>query len=69
MVLLSLLLTALLLRSASCCLLPSYTYPRLLFSQKGVAPSGVSAAADAGKRLCSFDGDADRLVYHFFDDT
>lgn len=21
-----------------------------------------------GKRLCSFDGDADRLVYHYFDD-
>ena len=37
--------------------------------KKGVPPSGVSAVADAGKRLCSFDGDADRLVYHFFDDT
>jgi len=40
-----------------------------MFSQKGLPPSGVSATADAGKRLCSFDGDADRLVYHFFDDT
>ncbi|CAB1103506.1 unnamed protein product [Ectocarpus sp. CCAP 1310/34] len=37
--------------------------------KKGVPPSGVSAANDTGKRLCSFDGDADRLVYHFFDDT
>lgn len=37
--------------------------------QKGVQPSGVSAEADVGKRLCSFDGDADRLVYHFFDET
>ncbi|CAM9385398.1 unnamed protein product [Scytosiphon promiscuus] len=37
--------------------------------KKGVPPSGVSATEDKGKRLCSFDGDADRLVYHFFDDT
>ncbi|CAM9095730.1 unnamed protein product, partial [Laminaria digitata] len=37
--------------------------------QKGVQPSGVSAKDDIGKRLCSFDGDADRLVYHFFDAT
>lgn len=40
-----------------------------MISQKGVPPSGVSATDDAGKRLCSFDGDADRIVYHFFDDT
>ena len=25
-------------------------------------------ADDKGARLCSFDGDADRIVYHFFDD-
>eukprot|EP00904_Undaria_pinnatifida_P011484 jgi/Undpi1/7466/HiC_scaffold_22.g09939.m1 len=37
--------------------------------KKGVPPSGVSAKDDIGKRLCSFDGDADRLVYHFFDAT
>jgi phosphoacetylglucosamine mutase len=30
-------------------------------------PAGVDAAADAGLRLASVDGDADRLVYHFFD--
>jgi phosphoacetylglucosamine mutase len=32
-------------------------------------PAGVSAAGDAGLRLASVDGDADRLVYHFFDAT
>jgi phosphoacetylglucosamine mutase len=31
-------------------------------------PSGFSVAAgDAGRRLASLDGDADRLVYHYFD--
>ena len=35
--------------------------------RNGVAPQGVSAAADGGKRIASFDGDADRIVYHFFD--
>lgn len=29
-------------------------------------PSGFDAAADAGARLASLDGDADRLVYHYF---
>lgn len=36
--------------------------------QKVVPPSGFSAETDLGRRLCSFDGDADRLVYHFFDE-
>ena len=37
------------------------------FVQKGRAPPcGVDAAADAGARLCSFDGDADRIVFHYF---
>ncbi|CAM9771735.1 unnamed protein product [Ascophyllum nodosum] len=36
--------------------------------KKGVPPCGVSKEADIGRRLCSFDGDADRLVYHFFDE-
>ena len=31
-------------------------------------PSGFSAFADRGLRLASLDGDADRLVYHYFDD-
>ena len=50
---------------------PWFSLPGLLvtLSQKGVQPSGVSAKDDIGKRLCSFDGDADRLVYHFFDAT
>jgi hypothetical protein len=30
-------------------------------------PAGFSALADAGLRLASVDGDADRLVYHYFD--
>ena len=35
--------------------------------QKGlVPPCGVSAGADAGKTLVSFDGDADRVVFHTF---
>uniref|UniRef100_A0A7S2CLD8 Phosphoacetylglucosamine mutase n=1 Tax=Octactis speculum TaxID=3111310 RepID=A0A7S2CLD8_9STRA len=29
-------------------------------------PRGFTAEADCGTRLCSFDGDADRLVYHYF---
>lgn len=29
-------------------------------------PSGFDPKADAGKRLASLDGDADRLVYHYF---
>jgi hypothetical protein len=38
--------------------------------QKGrVPPANMTDARDprvARKRLCSFDGDADRLVYHYF---
>ena len=35
--------------------------------QKGVRPPlGVSAEKDSGKLLCSFDGDADRIVFHSF---
>jgi len=35
--------------------------------QKGrLPPAGFSAAADAGLRCASLDGDADRLVYHSF---
>lgn len=35
--------------------------------QKGVRPPlGVNAAKDFGKLLCSFDGDADRIVFHSF---
>ena len=30
-------------------------------------PKGVSLK-DSGTRICSFDGDADRLIYHFFED-
>ena len=30
-------------------------------------PLGFSAAADGGARCASLDGDADRLVYHYFD--
>lgn len=34
--------------------------------QKGlVFPAGVDPAADAGLRMCSMDGDADRLVYYY----
>lgn len=32
-------------------------------------PAGVSRDADRGKRYCSFDGDGDRLVYHYIDDA
>jgi phosphoacetylglucosamine mutase len=36
--------------------------------QKGrVPPAGFEAGADALKRCASLDGDADRLVYHYFD--
>jgi phosphoacetylglucosamine mutase len=36
--------------------------------QKGrVPPAGVAAGADNDVRLCSLDGDSDRIVYHFFD--
>ncbi|DAZ92931.1 TPA: hypothetical protein N0F65_005831 [Lagenidium giganteum] len=31
-------------------------------------PAGFSRDADRGKRCCSLDGDADRLIFHFFDD-
>lgn len=31
-------------------------------------PASFSAEADGGKRCASLDGDADRLVYHFFDE-
>ncbi|GLD98356.1 hypothetical protein PINS_up007053 [Pythium insidiosum] len=31
-------------------------------------PVGLSRDADRGKRFCSLDGDADRLVFHFFDE-
>ncbi|KAG9398357.1 Phosphoglucomutase-3 [Aphanomyces cochlioides] len=31
-------------------------------------PAGFSRDADRGKRSCSLDGDADRLVFHYFDD-
>ena len=35
--------------------------------QKGqVPPSGVSKEEDQDKVLCSFDGDADRIVFHAF---
>lgn len=35
--------------------------------QKGrLPPAGFTAAGDAGKRCASLDGDADRLVYHYF---
>ena len=35
--------------------------------QKGqVPPEGVGSDADEGKMLCSFDGDADRIVFHSF---
>ncbi|KAF0719797.1 Aste57867_796 [Aphanomyces stellatus] len=38
--------------------------------QKGrTHPAGFSRDADRGKRACSLDGDADRVVYHFFDDA
>lgn len=30
-------------------------------------PRGVDASADAERRLASYDGDADRIVYHYFD--
>jgi phosphoacetylglucosamine mutase len=36
--------------------------------QKGrLPPAGLSASTHALRPLCSFDGDADRLVYHYFD--
>jgi phosphoacetylglucosamine mutase len=31
-------------------------------------PIGFSQDADQGKRICSLDGDGDRVVFHFFDD-
>ena len=31
-------------------------------------PSGFSPSGDTQRRCCSLDGDADRLVYHYFDD-
>ena len=35
--------------------------------QKGqVPPTGIDESADEGKILCSFDGDADRIVFHTF---
>ena len=35
--------------------------------QKGrVPPAGVDADADLGKLMCSYDGDADRIVFHSF---
>lgn len=30
-------------------------------------PEGFTSEADRGKRCCSLDGDADRIVYHYFD--
>ena len=30
-------------------------------------PPQIDPKKDAGKRLASFDGDADRIVYHYFD--
>jgi len=37
--------------------------------QKGKQfPAGINPEADSGKKLCSVDGDADRLVYYFSDD-
>eukprot|EP00953_Heterococcus_sp_UTEX-ZZ885_P002297 1761-Heterococcus_DN1.PRE.1 len=30
-------------------------------------PAGFQAGKDNGKRCCSLDGDADRVVYHYFD--
>lgn len=30
-------------------------------------PAGLSRDADRGKRYCSLDGDADRVVFHYFD--
>lgn len=36
--------------------------------QKGrLPPSGFTCEVDGTKRCCSMDGDADRLVYHYFD--
>lgn len=32
-------------------------------------PTNFTAEADKNLRLCSFDGDADRLVYHYFDEA
>ncbi|KAG5183674.1 putative phosphoacetylglucosamine mutase [Tribonema minus] len=32
-------------------------------------PAGFVAGRDNGKRCCSLDGDADRLVYHYFDSS
>ena len=32
-------------------------------------PKGVDAEADKGISIASFDGDADRVVYHYFDDN
>ncbi|EQC37180.1 hypothetical protein SDRG_05406 [Saprolegnia diclina VS20] len=32
-------------------------------------PAGFSRDADRGKRACSLDGDADRIVFHYFDDA
>jgi len=31
-------------------------------------PKGVDAKADQGVSIASFDGDADRVVYHYFDE-
>jgi phosphoacetylglucosamine mutase len=37
------------------------------YVQKGqMPPRGVSADTDSGKTLCSFDGDADRIVFHSY---
>lgn len=36
--------------------------------QKGrLPPAGFTAAGDGGHRIASLDGDADRVVYHYFD--
>lgn len=35
--------------------------------RKKVPPNGVDKTKDATRRLASFDGDADRVVYHYFD--
>ena len=32
-------------------------------------PAGVNATDDKGKRIASFDGDADRVVYLTFDEV
>jgi len=37
-----------------------------LVQKQQVPPRGVSAEVDTGRLLCSFDGDADRIVFHMF---